>query len=61
MRKYVCRRQASQMAHVVKTLSASTADTHVGLIPVLGKFWKIPWIEKPGQLYSMGWQRVRHD
>lgn len=49
------------MAHVVKTLSASTADTYVGLIPGSGKFWKIPWIEKPGQLYSMGWQRVGHD
>ena len=23
--------------------------------------WKIPWIEKPGRLQSMGWQRVRHD
>ena len=23
--------------------------------------WKIPWIEEPGGLYSMGSQRVRHD
>ena len=23
--------------------------------------WKIPWIEKPGRLQSMGSQRVRHD
>ena len=23
--------------------------------------WKIPWMEKPGRLQSMGWQRVRHD
>ena len=23
--------------------------------------WKIPWIEEPGRLQSMGWQRVRHD
>ena len=23
--------------------------------------WKIPWIEKPGSLQSMGSQRVRHD
>ena len=50
MHKYVCRWWASQMAHVVKNLSASTADTYVGLIPGLGKFWKIPWIEKPGGL-----------
>ena len=23
--------------------------------------WKIPWMEKPGRLQSMGLQRVRHD
>ena len=23
--------------------------------------WKIPWTEKPGGLWSMGPQRVRHD
>ena len=23
--------------------------------------WKIPWIEEPGRLQSMGLQRVRHD
>ena len=23
--------------------------------------WKIPWTEKPGELPSMGWQRVGHD
>ena len=23
--------------------------------------WRIPWIEEPGGLQSMGWQRVRHD
>ena len=23
--------------------------------------WKIPWMEKPGRLQSMGTQRVRHD
>ena len=22
--------------------------------------WKIPWIEEPGRLQSIGWQRVRH-
>ena len=22
---------------------------------------KIPWTEEPGELQSMGWQRVRHD
>ena len=23
--------------------------------------WKIPWIEEPGRLQSMGLRRVRHD
>ena len=23
--------------------------------------WKIPWIEEPGMLQSVGWQRVGHD
>ena len=23
--------------------------------------WKIPWMEEPGGLQSMGWQRVLHD
>ena len=23
--------------------------------------WKIPWMEEPGGLQSMGWRRVRHD
>ena len=23
--------------------------------------WKIPWMEKPGRLQSMGSRRVRHD
>ena len=23
--------------------------------------WKIPWMEEPGRLQSMGFQRVRHD
>ena len=23
--------------------------------------WRIPWTEKPGELQSMGLQRVRHD
>ena len=23
--------------------------------------WKIPWLEEPGRLQSMGLQRVRHD
>ena len=23
--------------------------------------WKIPWMEEPGRLQSMGWQRVKHN
>ena len=23
--------------------------------------WKIPWLEEPGRLQSMGWHRVGHD
>ena len=23
--------------------------------------WKVPWIEEPGGLLSMGWQRVGYD
>ena len=23
--------------------------------------WRIPWMEEPGRLQSMGWQRVEHD
>ena len=23
--------------------------------------WRIPWIEEPGGLQSMGWQRAGHD
>ena len=23
--------------------------------------WKIPWTDEPGELQSLGWQRVRHD
>ena len=30
--------------------------THSGTVA-----WKIPWMEKPGRLWYMGSQRVRHD
>ena len=26
----------------------------------LGQAWKIPWMEEPGSLQSMGWLRVGH-
>ena len=30
--------------------------THSGILA-----WRIPWTEGPGELQSMGWQRVGHD
>ena len=30
--------------------------THSGILA-----WKIPWMEEPGRLQSVGSQRVRHD
>ena len=30
--------------------------THSSILP-----WRIPWIEEPGRLQSMGSQRVGHD
>ena len=54
-----------------KASVCNAGDT--GLIPGLGKSpgeemavhsstlaWKIPWIEEPGRLESMGSQRARH-
>ena len=32
------------------------AETHSSILA-----WKIPWTEEPGELQSMGLQRVRHD
>ena len=59
----------------VKNPSANAGDARdEGLIPGLGRSpgeeiathssilaWKIPWIEEPGRLQSMGSQRVGHD
>ena len=55
-----------------KAFVCSAGD--LGLIPGLGRFpekemapqsstlaWKIPWMEEPGRLPSMGSLRVRHD
>ena len=60
---------------VVKNLPANAGDAgNAGFIPGLGRSpgvgngnhssilaWKIPWTEEPGELQSMGSQRVRHD
>ena len=63
------------MVQLVKRLYANAGDTgDKGSIPGSGRFpgegnatcfsifaWKIPWIEEPGGLQSMGLQKVGHD
>ena len=64
--------EASLVAQKVKTSACNAGD--LGSIPELGKSpgegngnhssilaWKIPWMEEPGRLQSMGLQRVGHD
>ena len=60
------------MAHMVKASACNVGD--LGSIPGSGRSpgegnathsstlaWKIPWMEEPGMLQSMGSQRVGHD
>ena len=65
-------RQASLVAQMVKNLLAvwETQVQSLGREDPLEKemathssflFWKIPWMEEPGRLQSMGSQRVRYD
>ena len=64
------------MALVVKNLPANSGDERDVVVRPLGwedpleermathssiLAWKIPWTEEPGELQSMGLQRVRHD
>ena len=70
-----CLLWASQVALVVKNLPANARDVkEVSSIPGLGQTpggghgnplsifaWTLPWTEEPGELQSIGWQRVRHD
>ena len=64
------------MVLVVKNLPSNGGDVKDrGLIPGLGRSpgegtgkrnssileWRIPWIEEPGGLQSVGSQKVRHD
>ena len=63
------------MVLVVKNLPVNAGDIRdMGWIPGLGRSldeevaphssilaWRIPWIEEPGGLQSMGSQRVGHD
>ena len=60
---------------VIKNVPANAGDARdEGLIPGLGRSpgeeiathssilaWKIPWIEEPGRLYSLGLHRVGHN
>ena len=66
---------ASQLALVVKNPAASAADVRdMSSIPRLGRgprkgmathsnilAWRIPWIEEPRGLQSIGLQRIGHD
>ena len=63
------------MALVVKNLLANTGDLRdAGSIPGSGRpsggengnplyilAWEIPWTDNPGELQTIGSQRVRHD
>ena len=68
--------RASQVALVVKNSPASAGDIRRGSHPWVGKIltWeedmathssflaqRIPWTEEPGELHSIGSQRVGHD
>ena len=64
--------EASLLAQLVKRLPAmrETQFLSLGWEDALEKematlssihAWKIPWIEEPGRLQSMGLQRVGHD
>ena len=63
---------ASQVAQMVKCLPAmqETQVRSLGWEDPLEKematcssilAWRIPWMEEPGRLQSMGWQRVGYD
>ena len=64
--------RASKVSLVVKNLPANAGDKRdAGSIPDLGRdsmathscilAWRIPWIEEPGGLQSIGSQRVGYD
>ena len=69
---HLMQRTDSLVAQMVKHLPAmqETQVQSLGWEDPLGKemaahsstlAWKIPWMEKPGGLQSVGSQRVRHD
>ena len=66
------KKQASQVALLIKNLLANAGDIRdTGLTPGSGRSpgathstilaWKIPWTEEPGRPQFMASQRVRHD
>ena len=62
-----CRQTLYQLSH--KEFACSARDPWVGKIPWKKEMathsstlaWKIPWMEEPGRLQSMGSQRARHN
>ena len=46
----------SILRKALESLTEKAMAPHSSTLP-----WKIPWMEKPGGLQSMGSQRVRHD
>ena len=57
---------------IVHGVGYCATSFHFGLLYGFGKeeemaihfnilAWKFPWIEEPGRLQSVGYQRVRHD
>ena len=46
----------TERLHFLSIVPLEEMATHSGVLA-----WKIPWMEEPGELWSMGLQRVRHD
>ena len=66
---YLCINRASLVAQMVKHMPAMQFQSLGWEDPLENKMathsstlaWKIPWIEEPGRLWSMGSQRLGHD
>ena len=43
----------------IPVLGRSSGEENDNLVPILA--WRIPWTEGPGELWSMGSQRVGYD
>ena len=51
-----CQRENAKIAPASMSSLEKEMATHSSILS-----WKIPWMEKPGRVQSMGSQRVRHD